>query len=113
MSTIKPLRLPFQRLFNPRKAAQTRLTEAIYSCTANSPPQRWDDSMRLLCTITWDTELDISSLPLFTNRLGRVFHKLEFEIEMTCTGGSLDFAIYHDGKRQGSKNVVVDYEAGP
>jgi hypothetical protein len=35
---------------------------------------------------------------------------LEWEIEMTCVGGSLDFACYYNGKRQGSKNVVANYE---
>jgi hypothetical protein len=46
----------------------------------------------------------------YTNCLGKVYHVLDFEVEMSCTGGSLDFAVYHDGKRQGSKHVVVDYE---
>jgi hypothetical protein len=98
------------RLYEPRNATKMRLTETIYTSTSDTPPQRWDANMRVLCTIAWDTEVDISSLPIFTNRLGKLFHKLEFEVEMTCMGGALDFAVYHDGKRQGSKNVVVDYE---
>jgi hypothetical protein len=66
--------------------------------------------MKVLCTIKWDTEIVVSALPTYTNCLGKVYHVLDFEVEMSCTGGSLDFAVYHDGKRQGSKHVVVDYE---
>jgi hypothetical protein len=42
--------------------------------------------------------------------LGKLFYNLEYQVEMVCAGGSLDFAIYHNGKRQGSRNVVADYE---
>ena len=66
--------------------------------------------MNNLCTITWDTAIDVTSLPTFTNSLGKVFYQLQYEVEMTCTGASLDFAVYYKGKRQGSKHVVVDFE---
>jgi hypothetical protein len=79
---------------------------------SNVAPGRWEDGgVEELCTIKWDAKLDVSSLPTFTNRLGRVFYQLNYKIVMTCAGGSLDFAVYHDGKRQGSKNVVVEYES--
>ncbi|KAK4154993.1 hypothetical protein C8A00DRAFT_13902 [Chaetomidium leptoderma] len=111
MSTNKPVRFPFWSMYAAEEATTTRLSETIYT-SANSPsPKRLgDNNVVELCTISWDTKLDISSLPTFTNSLGKVFHELVFEVEMTCAGGSLDFAIYHNGKRQGSKNVVVDYE---
>ena len=66
--------------------------------------------MKRLGEIRWEAEIDTSTLPIFTNRLGKVFHTVDCEAEMTCTGGSVDFAIYHGGKRQGSKSVVVDFE---
>ncbi len=65
--------------------------------------------MKKLCSIKWDTDIDIPSLPTFTNPLGKVYYQLDWEIEMTCEAGSLDFAVYHNGKRQGSKHVMVDY----
>jgi hypothetical protein len=74
------------------------------------PPQRWHVSVEKLCEIRWDTDIDITTLPTFTNEIGKVFYELNFEVEMTCVAGSLDFAVYHKGKRQGSKHVVVDYE---
>ena len=53
--------------------------------------------------------VDIQSLPTRTNSLGQVYHKLDYEVEMTCSGSSIDFAVIYDGKRQGSRNVAVDY----
>jgi hypothetical protein len=82
----------------------------FYTSAHDPPSNRWDDGVRVLCRIKWDTKIDISSLPTFTNSLGQVYYELHYDVEMTCTGGSLDFAVYHKGVRQGSKNVVVDYE---
>jgi hypothetical protein len=99
-------------LYETGEAAHTRYTD-IWICTSTTGPlpSRWDATgMKVLCTIKWDTEIVVSALPTYTNRLGKVYHVLDFEVEMSCTGGSLDFAVYHDGKRQGSKHVVVDYE---
>ncbi len=75
-----------------------------------SPPsKRKNHKVKKLCSIKWDTDIDIPSLPTFTNPLGKVYYQLDWEIEMTCEAGSLDFAVYHNGKRQGSKHVMVDY----
>ena len=101
----------FRKVFDLEEATKTRLTETIYASTTPTPPQRWNGAtVKELCTIKWDTEIDVVKLPTYTNCLGKVFHVLNFEVEMTSSGSSLDFAVYHDGKRQGSKNVVVDYE---
>jgi len=110
MSTSKPVRFTISRLYKADEASNIRCTETIYTSTSNPSPKRWEDNVEELCTIKWETKIDISSLPTFTNCLGKVFYELLADVEMTCTGGSLDFAIYHDGKRQGSKNMAVDYE---
>ncbi|KAK3398271.1 hypothetical protein B0T20DRAFT_498039 [Sordaria brevicollis] len=62
-----------------------------------------------LCSVKWETAIVVPSLPLYTNPLGKIYHKLNYEYHMTCAGESVDFAIYHNGKRQGSKNVSIDY----
>lgn len=86
-------------------------TETILTSTASPPPKRVNADVKELCTIRWDTKVDVSSLPIFINSIGTIYHKLQFEVEMACnSGGSLDFAVYHDGKRQCSKHVIVDYE---
>ncbi|KAK3294582.1 uncharacterized protein B0H64DRAFT_463570, partial [Chaetomium fimeti] len=111
ISTTKPVRYAFALDYEPGEAATMAHTKILCTDTAGQVSDRWDASMRVLCTIKWDSEIAVSSLRTFTNCLGKVYHSLDFEVEMTCAGGSLDFAVYHDGKRQGSKNVVVDYES--
>lgn len=112
MSASEPVKIPALTLFDTKDAVTTKISDTIYVSKSNPSPGRWGDGgVEELCTIKWDAKLDVSTLPTFTNRLGRVFYKLDYTITMTCTGGSLDFAVYHDGKRQGSKNVVVEYES--
>ncbi len=91
-------------------AACHKNTTTIYSSKSSPPPRRWEEGIEKLCDIRWDTDLDMTSLPTFTNSIGKVFYELNFEVEMSCVAGSLDFAVYHNGKRQGSKHVVVDYK---
>jgi hypothetical protein len=106
----EPVRASFTRLYALEDASKTKITEAIYTSTRSSAPERQGDGVKKLCTIEWDAKVDISSLPTFTNSLGKLFYNLEYQVEMVCAGGLLDFAIYHNGKRQGSRNVVADYE---
>ncbi len=110
MSAADPVKIQFGTLVAVGDAGKRRFTEILYTCTTPKPPQRFDATMKQLCKIRWEAEIDISTLPIFTNRLGKVFHRVDCEAQMTCTGGSVDFAIYHGGKRQGSKSVVVDFE---
>ena len=110
MSAADPVKIKFGRLVALEDAGRRRFTDTLYTCTTANPPQRFDASMEQLCKIRWEAEIDIATLPTFTNRLGKVFHRVNCEAEMTCTGGSVDFAIYHGGKRQGSKSVVLDFE---
>ncbi|KAH6856361.1 hypothetical protein B0I37DRAFT_425624 [Chaetomium sp. MPI-CAGE-AT-0009] len=112
ISAKKPVEIPVHALYSTEDARTKKVSETIYVSKSNPSPGRWaDGGVEKLCTINWDAKLNISSLPTFTNRLGRVFYLLKYSFQMTCVGGSLDFAVYHDGKRQGSKNVVVDYES--
>ena len=73
------------------------------------PPTRAGHSVFQFCVINWETSIDFSRLPTYKNSLGTVYSQLDFDIEMTCSAGSVDFAVYHEGKRVGSKNVSVDF----
>ena len=109
MSTNKPIRHRFETLFDTDTTEGIETT-TIYSSVESPPSKRKNPKVKKLCSITWDADIDIPSLPTFTNPLGKVYYQLYWEIEMTCVAGSLDFAVYHNGKRQGSKHVMVDYE---
>ncbi|KAA8631132.1 hypothetical protein SMACR_07358 [Sordaria macrospora] len=108
ISTKKPIKKQFFRIFSPDEKC-TALRETIYLTTISPPPDRVESTVKLLCSINWDMVVDILSLPTRTNSLGNVYHVMSFEIEMTCSGSSIDFAVIYNGKRQGSKNVAVEY----
>ncbi|KAK3398281.1 hypothetical protein B0T20DRAFT_498078 [Sordaria brevicollis] len=108
ISTKKPLKRWFYRTFSPHDTS-TVLKEDVYLTTVFPPPDRNVPPVQLLCSITWDAVINISSLPRHTNSSGRVYYQLDYEIEMACSGSSIDFAVIYKGKRQGSKNVAVKY----
>ncbi|KAK4188308.1 hypothetical protein QBC35DRAFT_523026 [Podospora australis] len=105
----KKIRFSCARLF-PTDITNINPCEAeIYSSSAPIPPKKFDVTTKQLCTVKWDSEIDITTLPTFTNQLGKVFYELLYDVEMTAVGGMPDFAVYHNGKRQGSKHVIIDY----
>ncbi|KAK0672629.1 hypothetical protein QBC41DRAFT_380636 [Cercophora samala] len=106
----KQVKYTYWRFFDSNSERTRRITEKIYTCDSLVSPNVRTDDVTALCTVHWDTTIDITSLPTFTNSLGKVFYKLLYEIEMTVTGGVLDFAVYHKGKRIAGKGVMVDYE---
>ncbi|KAJ4401976.1 hypothetical protein N0V85_005400 [Neurospora sp. IMI 360204] len=110
ISTKKPLKKDFYRTFYPNGTA-TSLYEVIYLTTVTPPPDRTESTVKELCKIKWEMVVDILSLPTRTNSLGKVYHILDFEVEMICSGSSIDFAVIYNGKRQGSKNVAVEYSS--
>lgn len=77
---------------------------------ARPPPKQWDTSVINFCDVKWDTTVDITTLPPFTSPAGKIYSELSYEIEMTCTGGSIEVGVFRDGKRQASKNISVDFQ---
>ncbi|WYZ35190.1 hypothetical protein EsH8_I_001466 [Colletotrichum jinshuiense] len=108
VSTAHPVRKTYYQLF---ESAIGDLSEAIYSTAAWPAPGSGSKDVHQLCAITWTKEIDFESLPRFTNPLGKVYAKLNFDIEMTCSGGSIDFTVIHDGKQVGAKNVCVSFKS--
>jgi len=82
----------------------------LYQSAVKNAPTRKTQEVERLCVITCLCETPYNQLPIFTNMLGETFRKLYYNIEMTSTGASLDFAVYMDGKRLGQKNVEVQYD---
>lgn len=76
---------------------------------STKPPSRMDGSVSLLCSVNWDKTVTLDSLPRKKNRVGMIYHILHFEIEMTCNGQTIDFAVYYKGKRVAKHNVAVEY----
>ncbi|TQN64011.1 Heat shock 70 kDa protein 12A, partial [Colletotrichum shisoi] len=98
------------RFFQRYLTAPKEITEELYFSAAFPIPKRADSTTKRLCTIPWNRKVNFDTLPTFTNSLGKVYHQLDFDIEMISDGTSLDFTIVHDGKRVGGKNVTVEFE---
>ncbi|KAK6227405.1 hypothetical protein QIS74_00960 [Colletotrichum tabaci] len=90
--------------------APTEIVHQFYYSAASPAPMRADSTTKRLCTITWNRKVNFDTLPTFTNSLGKVYHELKSEVEMISDGTSLDFTIFHGGKRVGGKNVTVEFE---
>ncbi|CAG7557355.1 unnamed protein product [Fusarium equiseti] len=106
MLTQQPVRRSYQRLYSGH-IGQVR--QEIYTCTEFPPPKTLGPTVKKLCDIQWTRDINIESLPTYTNPLGKVFHNLSFEVEMTCEDGIVDFTVYFEGKRVGAHNVEVQF----
>lgn len=106
MMTKKPVRHEYNNLYSGRIG---QIKTIIYSSSQFPPPKRSDPAVQELCEIRWTQDVDIESLPTYTNTLGKVYHRLKYEVEMTCDDGIVDFTVYYQGKRVGAHNVDVQF----
>jgi len=83
----------------------------LYQSAVENAPTRKTQEVERLCVITCHCETPYDQLPIFTNAWNETFRKFSYDIEMTSTGASLDWAVYIDGKKQGQKNVEVQYDS--
>ncbi|KAF5017906.1 hypothetical protein F66182_10135 [Fusarium sp. NRRL 66182] len=86
-----------------------QVSSRIYCTSSFPPPAKCDEAVDALCTIKWNRVPGFESLPTYTNPIGKVYHKLDFTIEMTCEDGIVDFTIYYNGQRVGGHNVDVEF----
>ncbi|QPH01174.1 hypothetical protein C2857_005373 [Epichloe festucae Fl1] len=82
----------------------------FYITASRNPPSRREDCVSRLCSVKWNTKVDSGKLPRHFNSLGVPYRVLNFEIEMTCDGRSIDFTVYYKGRAVANHNVVVEYE---
>jgi hypothetical protein len=83
----------------------------LYQSAVENAPTRKTREVERLCIITCLCETPYDQLPIFTNACKETFRRLSYDVEMTSTGASLDWAVYIDGKKQGQKNVEVQYDS--
>ncbi|KAJ0313193.1 hypothetical protein COL516b_000122 [Colletotrichum fioriniae] len=108
VSSVDPVTKSYYRLW---ESVPSQVEGTIYSSEAWPPPERLDHRVNELCTITWKKKINFASLPRFTNPMGKVFAKITYEVEMTCSGKSVDFTVIHDGKQVAAKNVEVVFNS--
>ncbi|RKL33579.1 hypothetical protein BFJ72_g9803 [Fusarium proliferatum] len=106
MLAKKPVRHRYHRLYSEKIG---QISETIYICSELPPPDTFGPAVNELCEIRWTRNINLESLPTYTNPLGKVYHELIYDIEMTCEDGTVDFTVYYEGKRVGAHNVDVQF----
>ncbi|KAF4975290.1 hypothetical protein FZEAL_7903 [Fusarium zealandicum] len=107
MITKSPVQKEYTMLFSHPPA---EIANDIYCSSTFPPPLRGDDTVQRLCQIKWNRNVSFESLPTYTNPIGKVFHRLNHAVEMTCEDGTADFTVYYNGARVGARNVEVDFD---
>ncbi|KXH62515.1 hypothetical protein CNYM01_01726 [Colletotrichum nymphaeae SA-01] len=108
VSSVDPVTKSYYRLW---ESVPSQVDGTIYSSEAWPPPERLNHRVNELCTIAWKKKINFASLPRFTNPMGKVFAKINYDVEMTCSGKSVDFTVIHDGKQVAAKNVEVVFKS--
>ncbi|OAA42644.1 Heat shock protein Hsp70 [Metarhizium rileyi] len=106
LSKVSSVRQTFWRKFGSRVGP---ISEGFCVSASPEPPSRRDRSVSELCKVNWDKKINFDSLPVRTNSLGGVYRSLEFEVEITCDGTSIDFAVFYMKERVAQTKVQVKY----
>ena len=91
------------------KAEEVLTTDLVYS-DGLVAPRRHDDTIKKLCQIKWSHVPKFEDLPVWTNKKGKKYRQVEYEIRMAIDSGYIDFQVFYQDKMVASKNVAVDFE---
>lgn len=82
---------------------------ALMENDETNPPKTRATSVKPLCTVACRLESRFEDWPVFYGKDGKTYRVLEFEVQMTSDGGSLEFEAFQDGKRLGRERVAVNF----
>jgi len=101
-----PVLLRFYRLIHhQRELNGGEWLSTVWISEATSPENRKTTDVVKLCDIKVRIDTPFDLLPSHSNRAGKSYRKVAFDIEMTCSGAELKFAAIIDGYRQPTQNV--------
>lgn len=86
------------------------VTEEIWFSPTSPPPSTKDPTVHRLCEIVWNKIVPFESLPTWTNSIGKVYRILNYNIEMACEDGTVEFIVNYEGKRVGGHHVEVEFD---
>lgn len=81
-------------------------------CNKVRPPAYKDASVTKFSDLSWRPKIKLDALPLVhegDDGEDNPAYKLEYLAEMKWGNGSAEFAIIHNGKRQGTRTVSVEF----
>ncbi|RDW66734.1 hypothetical protein BP5796_09483 [Coleophoma crateriformis] len=111
ITKTKPIRHGFYTTVTD--AAQLKhVPTHIYFSASSTAATRLELDVLPLCNMVarFDTKL-FETLPEKTNRNGIKYRKLEYDIEMKVSSGSLEWSLDFEGMKKGQASIAIDYQA--
>lgn len=107
---MEPKQEPFYYSYSKKQQFETLHEEKIYQCEDDNPPSRWTESVKELCTISYECDMSYKSLEDFIGANGKELKKFSFEVKMIPSGASNEFSVYSQGEKLGSGIARVDFQ---
>ncbi|KAI6613465.1 hypothetical protein MCOR14_011598 [Pyricularia oryzae] len=104
------VRAAFYRVHDFGTTAPLTMKLSLYDCEEPVAPMRKTDAVKSMCTITFDSKIDKDEYSQHTNRLGKKYKQLDFEVEMVPQGASVEFGVYIGGRKLGARSVNVRFQ---
>ncbi|KAF9770535.1 hypothetical protein IL306_011898 [Fusarium sp. DS 682] len=104
----EPVKYAFYRTFETAsdyEEYRPKATEEISQCDQENPPNMVNSSVTKFIDVDLDLPQSFESLQDLETKSGKQLKKLAFEIEMVPSGASVEFGVYHEGKRIGSSGM--------
>jgi hypothetical protein len=108
VSKMKPVSARWYRLYEEWEFDGT-LSVTLYQCEDEVPPTRKTRSVQELGTLRCDLDVRYSELPDFESKQGVKMKQLTYRIDLVPSGGSVEFVLYVDGRKQGSQSAKIRF----
>jgi hypothetical protein len=109
ISETRPVKHGFYQLLKGWENVSS-ISSTLELSRAARPPSRPDDTVKTLCRVSWQKELDLATFPAWHNSLGEMYRKVSFDIEMISDGASVEFRVLIGKEQLASQNVQVLFE---
>ncbi|TLS21543.1 uncharacterized protein PpBr36_10253 [Pyricularia pennisetigena] len=104
------LRTQFYHVCDFGTTLPTTMEISLYDCDDPVAPIRRTDVVKSMCTITFESKVNKEDYSQLTNKLGKRYRRLDYEIEMVPQGASVEFGVYIGGRKLGAQSVNVRFQ---
>ncbi|KAL0769494.1 hypothetical protein CaCOL14_008802 [Colletotrichum acutatum] len=108
VSQMKPVQFSYYEIY--KKDVGGHFSVGICECDAVEVPDRRTFQVNDFCYIDCKLDVPFSSLPDIMTIDGTMAKKMTYVVEMIPSGASVEFAVYINGRKQGSHNACVRFE---
>jgi hypothetical protein len=106
---LKPVRTSWYTLYETSDFDGT-FTVELFQCEDEAPPERKVSSVQALGTLYCNLDVQYSELPDFYSKTGVMVKRLNYEVELVPSGASVEFVLYYNGRKQGSKSASIHFK---